>query len=166
MNRRLKCIINIVLLSMAPTLLMAKQVVGWIEHAVVYPGALEYSAKLDTGARTTSLHCKPCSTYRQAGVEWVRIEMTDRQGKRLTLDRPILRWVSIKRHYGESQRRPVIRLGICLAGVYKQTEVNLIDRQGLNHELLIGRQFLQDDFLIDPDKEFTVKPDCQVKSDE
>lgn len=165
MTRSTGYIISVVLFCMAP-MVMAKQAVGWIEHAVVYPGALEYKAKLDSGAKMTSLHCKLCGTYSQDGEEWVRIEMTDRHGKKLKLDRPVLRWVSIKRHYGDSQLRPVINLGICLAGVYKETEVNLIDRQGLNYELLIGRQFLQDEFLIDSGAEFTAEPDCKVTPSE
>lgn len=160
MKRARKYIICIVLFCLAPAV-MAKQVVGWVENVVVSPGGLEYKAKLDTGAKTTSLHCKLCGTYIQDGEEWVRIEMTDEHGKTVKLDRQILRWVNIKRHFGDVQQRPVISLGICLAGIYKETEVNLIDRQGLNYQLLIGRQFLQDDFLIDAGSEFRTRPKCK-----
>ena len=64
------------------------------------------------------------------------------------------------RHTGNSQMRPVILLRICLGGVRKEAEVNLVDRSRFKYPLLIGRSFLAGDFLIDSDQTYLLKPLC------
>ncbi len=76
-------------------------------------------------------------------------------------ERRVERTVTIKRHLGESQERPVIRLGVCLKNTYRETEVNLTDRSGFNYQMLIGRRFLKDEFVVDPGETATSKPDCR-----
>ena len=56
--------------------------------------------------------------------------------------------------------RPVILLDLCIGNVRKKEEVNLVDRRGMNYELLIGRNFLKDEFLIDPGATYSLSPDC------
>lgn len=138
----------------------AKEVLGWVENARIYPGGIELKAKLDTGAKTTSLGCECFNFIGRNGEKWVRFTIKDGIGTALTLERKIERMVKIKRHFGDSQERPVIKLGICLAGTYRQTEVNLVDRVGMNYQLLIGRSFLEKYFIIDPATTFTKKPQC------
>jgi hypothetical protein len=71
---------------------------------------------------------------------------------------------TIKQHDAESVTRPVIRLGICLGTVYKEVEVNLEDRSKFNYQLLIGRSYLKNSFLVDASATFTLKPNCHVNS--
>ena len=40
------------------------------------------------------------------------------------------------------QERPVVRLGLCIAGYYKNAEVNLTDRSNMSSPLLVGRKFM------------------------
>jgi hypothetical protein len=46
--------------------------------------------------------------------------------------------------------------------VYKDIEVNVVDRTGLNYPMLIGRNFLSGDFLIDTGATYTKNPRCKV----
>jgi hypothetical protein len=141
----------------------AKEVIGWVENVAIYPGNLKLKAKMDSGAKTSSIHCDCQSTIRRNGEDWLRITVTNHKHELVTLERKIVRTVKIKRHFGEKQERPVIKLGICLKNVYKETEVNVIDRGGLNYQMLIGRDFLTGDFLIDPATRLTSQPDCRRK---
>ncbi|UCD82655.1 MAG: ATP-dependent zinc protease, partial [Desulfobacterales bacterium] len=59
------------------------------------------------------------------------------------------------------ERRPVIRIGICLEKVYKEVEVNLVNRSKFNYQMLIGRSFLEGEFAVDPAKTLTIKTDCR-----
>lgn len=138
-----------------------KQVVGWVERVAIFPGDLVVRAKMDTGAKTSSLNCDCMQTFTRDGEKWVRFTVTNTKGRSVSLERRVVRTVAIKRHFGADQHRPVIRLGICLGGVYKESEVNLVDRSGFNYQMLIGRSFLQKGFTVDPGQTFLSDPVCR-----
>jgi hypothetical protein len=140
----------------------SKKVVGWVEKVRIYPGNFLVHAKLDSGAEYCSLDAANLTEFTRDGKQWVRFDLEEkRQGKKLTIERPLLRWVPIKRHNQGPQRRPVIRLGVCLGNIYKETEVNLINRKNYQYRMLIGRKFMEGDVIIDPSAKYTVEPHCQ-----
>jgi len=141
----------------------AKEIVGWTEKAVIYPGGLKLRAKIDTGAKTSSLNCECTNFFEKDGEPWVRFSVIDYEGEQIWLERKIERIVKIKRHFGGMQERPVVMLGICLGSVYRETEVNIIDRSGLKYPMLIGRKFLEGKFLVDSGTQFVNPPQCDVK---
>jgi len=136
---------------------MAKEVVGWVEKVHVFPGNLIVKAKIDSGAKTSSLHCDCIKPFERNGEKWVRFSITNYDGKTVSYERKIVRTVKIKRHFGNVQQRFVISLGLCLAGVYKETDVSLVDRSGLNYQLLVGRRFLEGTHLIDSGNTYITK---------
>lgn len=140
-----------------------QQVVGWVEKVSIHPGNLVLKAKIDSGAKTTSLHCDCISIAERDGKKWVSFTVANDKGDQIRLEREVVRIAKIKRHFGQSQERAVIKMGVCLADVYKEVEVNIVDRSGLNYAMLIGRNFLAGDFLIDSNATFTRKPSCQVE---
>jgi len=151
-----------VLVLTLPALTAEKTVVGWIEKVRIFPGNFLVHAKLDSGAKTCSLDASNLEYFRRDGKKWVRFDLEERrEGKKLTIERPLLRWAPIKRHNDAPQQRPVIKLGVCLGQVYKVTEVNLVDRTNYQYPMLIGRQFLQGAFAIDPAAKYTVAPHCK-----
>ena len=144
-------------------LVQAREVVGWAEKAILYPGNLEIRAKIDTGARTSSINCDCQHFYEKDGEQWVRFSVTNAEGETVWLDRKVQRIAKIKRHFGVTQERPVVVLGICLGTGYLESEVNVIDRSGLDYQLLIGRKFLQDRYLVDPEDRYINPPRCDIE---
>jgi hypothetical protein len=142
---------------------VAKEVIGWVEKVAIYPGALELNAKIDSGAKTSSIHCDCQHFIEKDGEKYVSFVVTNFDDKQIRLERKIERFATIKRHFGEAQERAVIKLGVCVAGTYKEIEVNVIDRSGLNYQMLVGRNFLAGDFLIDTDKTYLTEPRCMVE---
>jgi hypothetical protein len=137
-----------------------KETIGWVEFVSLQPGDIVLKAKIDSGAKSSSLHCKCQSIYEKNGKKWIILSLKNNSGKKITLKRQVTRMVKIKRHFGDAQRRPVIRLGVCLGNVYKEIDVNIIDRSGLNYQMLIGRNYLAGDFLIDTAVTLTSNPRC------
>ena len=137
-----------------------KTVVGWIEKVRIYPGNFLVHAKLDSGAEYSSLDAANLTQFDRDGQPWVRFDVIEGEGQKITIERPLLRNATIKRHYLQAQKRPVIKLGVCLGNLYKETEVNLVDRTGFNYRMLIGRKFMEGAVVIDPSAKYTVEPNC------
>jgi hypothetical protein len=135
--------------------------VGWIERVTLEAERIPITAKLDTGADISSLHASSLHLSRREGARWVAFEVVGENGQHVRFQRKVVRMVSIKRASGIEERRPAVMLGICLGDTYRVTEVNLVDRSGLSHELLVGRNFLSGRFAVDSAREFTVGPHCE-----
>ncbi|MBC8430873.1 MAG: ATP-dependent zinc protease [Desulfobacterales bacterium] len=154
-------ILTCILILPVGVLSAEKQVVGWIENVIVFPGNFEIKAKLDTGAKNSSMHAVHIDEFKRNGHDWVRFEVVNRQGHTETFETKVIRTAEIKRKNSESQKRLVIRLGVCLGTFYKEAEVNLVNRGNFNYKMLIGRSFLKESFIVDSEQTFTVKTKCQ-----
>ena len=137
------------------------QVAGWVENVSIFPGNMKIKAKLDTGARNSSLNARNMEEFYRDGDRWVRFKLKNWKGRTENFEAKIIRTATIKQHETDSVTRPVIHLGICLGNVYKEVEVNLQDRGKFNYQMLVGRSFLRKSILVDSAATFTVEPDCQ-----
>ncbi|NQV83022.1 MAG: ATP-dependent zinc protease [Rhodospirillales bacterium] len=137
-----------------------RQVVGYIEDVRIFPGDLPLKAKIDTGAKTSSIDVRDPVKFEREGREWVRFKIKTKTGESGLIERPVLRKTQIRRAETETEARYVINLGICLGGYFKQAEVNLNNRAGMGYRFLIGRLFLGDRFLIDSSKKNLTTPNC------
>ncbi len=137
-----------------------RMIAGWVENVRLYPGNYLVAAKLDTGADSCSLDAADITGFQRRGEKWVRFNVVDRDGKNQTMEAKVVRMVRIKRHNVAPERRPVIRLGICLGNTFAQTEVNLEDRSGFEYPMLIGRNFLAGRVTVDPGAKYRLEPNC------
>ncbi len=155
-----KFLVSSIFLVMISTDALAKEVIGWVENVQITPGNVLITAKIDTGADSSSLHCDCIEKFMHNGEQWVRFTLTDTSGKQVSLEKKIERSIKIKRHFGDVQVRDVVRLGLCLGGQYEERNVSLVDRSGFKYDMLIGRKYLKDKFIIDPSQQFLVEPHC------
>jgi len=153
-------VLIVILFAVSPVS-FAKEVIGWVEKVTIHPGELVLKAKIDSGAKTSSIHCDCEEFIERDGDKYVKLVVTNFNGNQIRIERKIERFATIKRHFGETQERAVINLGVCVAETYKEIEVNVIDRSGLKYQILIGRNFLAGDFLIDVDKTYATEPGCE-----
>jgi hypothetical protein len=138
-----------------------KEILGWIEFVLLGKSELELKAKLDTGAETSSLHTDSIRRFRRGRRDWVEFRVHDDDARRRVVFRKqVVRRVRIKEHSGPSQRRPVVKLDLCLGEHRRRIEVNLTDRSEFNYPLLLGRSALEGMVVVDSELTFTRKPDC------
>ena len=154
---------SVLVFLLAATTSSAKQVVGFVEPVRVTPPGVIYQAKIDSGARISSLHATDIRVFKKDGKRWVTFKIMDEKDNPVELTLELVRIANIKRHKAASQKRPVVLLGLCLKNVYRQTQVNLIDRSRFKYRLLIGRDYLSGHFLIDPENEKTSRPECRER---
>jgi len=116
---------------------------GWLEKVLVCPGGYGLVAKLDTGAKTSSLHVSEVRMFERNGQRWAAFSGKDRDGKEYVFERQVVRTVKIKDLNGGTLERPVVRLGIVLGNTYREAEFSLEDRSRMNYRLLLGRTYLR-----------------------
>lgn len=151
----------IILVWVTPTRSQERLTAGWIENVRIHPGNLLIRAKLDTGARHSSLNATEIKKFERHGENWIQFYVVDRRGKKYHFEQKVHRYAKIKEHGAAPDRRPVILLGICLGSVYKEVEVNLEDRSNFKYQLLLGRSFLMGSIVVDPSATLTTTPICQ-----
>lgn len=134
-------------------------IAGWLEWVVLEPWGLKLKGKLDTGAKTSSLHAVDVEYFQREGKQWVRFKTFNprRKTRSVTIERPLIRDVRIKRHMAVDQARPVVALDLCLGDRMVTTEFSLIDRGRFNYPVLLGRRVLQQErILVDAAASFTL----------
>ena len=137
------------------------RVVGWVERVALGEEGLILTAKLDTGADTSSLHAPEVRWFTRDGHRWVAFDVTGEDGRKVRFERKVIRIAEIKRRgAGEPFRRPTVLMGVCVGKVYRVTEVNLADRTRFKQPFLIGRKFLANQFAVDSARTHTVEPGC------
>lgn len=135
---------------------------GWIEWVAVEPSMIPAKAKLDTGAKTSSLHAKNIEWFEKDGKDWVRFQFspnTKLSSKRMlegktknfvTIEAPVYRSTLIKQHKRASAERPVILHKFMLDGREYEAEFTLTDRSRFIYPVLLGRRFLEKTAIVDP----------------
>jgi hypothetical protein len=136
----------------------SRLVIGWREWlALPEWDVTRMKAKIDTGARTSSLHAAGIRYYSEKGVEMVRFKVYPLQrslrnsGEVHTevIDRRMVRSSS-----GVAELRPVIRTYVELMGVCWPVEVTLARRRLMGFRMLLGREAMWDRFIVDPSESF------------
>jgi hypothetical protein len=138
----------------------AKQTLGVTEVARIQPEGVLVTAKLDTGADTTSLHARAIRHFERDGSAWVAFDIADGGDSPHHLERELVRHSVIRKGQGARQRRPVVNMRICVGTVEREVQVNLVDRGDFNYRMLIGRNFMQGHIVVDPGLERTAAPSC------
>ncbi len=145
-----------------------KLVMGWLESVYLKPWNLRVTAKLDTGAKTSSVHADHIDHFTKEGREWVRFTLIGSEDKKpLAVERPIIRTAYVKERMARSSKRDVVKLSLCKNGRDYETEFTLVDRSNFNYPLLLGRSFLQDVALVDAAETFLYKAEsdpCRLQS--
>lgn len=137
-----------------------KLVMGWLETVFLRPMNLHATAKLDTGAKTSSVHASKIEHFTKGGTPWVRFEFVASKGKdAIKIERPLVRKAVIKERLSRSSTREVVMLSICKNGKEYETEFTLNDRSNFNYPMLLGRSFLAGVALVDSAETFLFKAD-------
>ncbi len=133
-------------------------VIGWRER-VAFPewGIKGVRAKIDTGARTSSLHV---GTIEPVQDEHIRFEVVVREKpeiRTIWCEAPIVRESVVKPVSNRTERRPVVRARIRIGPIERDIDVNLVCRRGMTCRMLVGRSAL-DGLLVDPTQRRLLTP--------
>jgi hypothetical protein len=162
-------IIALMVLTICPNGAWAKDparvIAGWVEKVRIDNYDFDVKAKLDTGARTSSIHAKNIKSFKKDGERWVRFTLilTDSKDNKheMKMEKPRSRRTNIKNHNGEHDERHVVDFEVCFNDRRTTTEFTLADRREYIYDILLGRQFLKQTAIIDPKRIFLTTAKCK-----
>jgi len=132
------------------------KIIGELEYVSVIPEALRQKARIDTGAQTSSMGIMDSVFFERDGKKWVRFHVKDKiQNSVVEFERPLKRIAKIKRHQAEATERPVVELKIKLGQIELLREFSLADRSQFKYPILIGRNVLNNKFLVNVGQKFS-----------
>ena len=131
-----------------------KITIGGVEDVILLPWKLRLPARIDTGAAKSSLDARELKVQ----GDMVEFKLPQKYGG-LQIRLPIIEWRHVRTQEG-LERRPVVELDICLGTSRIRTMVNLNDRSMVKYPLILGRNFLKENFVVDVQRRRTTKPIC------
>lgn len=132
--------------------------IGWREWVGLPElGVPLIKVKVDTGARSSSLHAFDMERVEVDGVPHIRFAVHPHQRKsRPTI--PVLAEVVadrvVRNPGGREELRPVVRTDVQLGDRIWKVEINLTRRDTMGFRMLLGRQAVRGSYLVDPGRSY------------
>jgi hypothetical protein len=139
-----------------------KRIIGSTARIKEVSTGLEFASRIDTGAQSSSIHVdkweikdpapKPVDNIGKS----IRFMVSNDEGESEWIETIVAGRVRIRssaQNEGAYHGRYKVRLTFEWDGFKKEVEVSLTDREGMEYPLLIGRNYLRGDFLVDVEKD-------------
>jgi len=120
-------------------------------------GVHAIKARVDSGAKTSSMHAFNINKFRRDGESWVSFEVHPIQNDRRTVircERPVLDKRVVKSSSGVSETRYVIGATIKAGSDNWDIELTLANRDSMGYRMLLGREAMNGRMLVDPSLSF------------
>ena len=135
-----------------------KLIVGWREWAgLPHLGVEMIKVKIDTGAKTASLHAFDLMPFTYMGEDWIQFDIHPLQDNDTIIHRctaPIIDYRWITSSTGHSQQRYIIRTTLTIGDFSSSVAISLAKRDEMGFRMLIGRDALGDHILVNPSHSF------------
>lgn len=118
-------------------------------------GLKNIKVKMDTGAYTSSIHCSKIHVTDVNGVPVIEFQLLDE-----SFPKPHdkvhrfqdFRIKDVKSSFGTIQSRYIIKTEVLIFGQTLPIELSLAERWEMRYPILIGRSFLNKQFIVDTSK--------------
>lgn len=132
----------------------SKLIVG-SEEWCAFPGLgiPAIKARVDSGAKTSSLHAFNIQTFSRGSRRWVSFEVHPIERDRKTTVRceaPLADRRLVKSSSGDREKRYVISAPLHIGGDAFDIELTLTNRDSMGYRMLLGREAMSGRMLVDP----------------
>lgn len=128
-----------------------KKIIGATE-IVRFPelGWHDVTARVDTGAATSSIHCSRVKVIEKDGKARLSFYLDVKKGApKEAFSVSDFKERTVRNSFGQTEKRYVIKTVIVVAGRKIRTEFSLADRRKMSYPVLLGRKLLNGRFLVD-----------------
>lgn len=132
-----------------------KSVIGWREY-VDFPewGIRGIRAKVDTGARTSSLHVEDIKLLENNMIKFSVIVSGKNRSRKKRVVAERLKRGKVKSSTGDRTHRWYVKTSIQIGQFSREIVINLTGREQMNFRMLLGRTAIEEAFLVDADRSF------------
>ena len=130
-------------------LLKEKVLIGRIEWVSMPELKIKHKARIDTGAKTTSMHAINIEEVEQRGELFVKFQTIDSEGKTVEVVRKVDTTQKVSNTAGLVSKRYVIKEKIKIGSIEREVNINLNDRTKMDYKFLVGRNLLLGRFIVD-----------------
>ena len=129
-----------------------KQIVGATEVVFIEEANLYFKARVDTGAKTSSIHAEKIKVDLSGDPQGKPISfyLVTKEGQSRKIETHVTSVVKI-RTSAQSEYRYVVPFFIKWNDSNKKVLVTLNDRKKMDYRLLLGRNWLHGEFIVDVD---------------
>ncbi len=135
-----------------------RQLIGGVEWCALPDLGLPcIKTRVDSGARTSSLHAWGIRRFRRDGRDFVSFRIHPLQRDRRTVvhcQAPLADRRGVRSSSGATEARYVIRTLLALAGCRFEVEITLTSRDAMGYRMLLGREAMRDRLIVDPSRSF------------
>jgi hypothetical protein len=128
--------------------------IGVLENVILLPWKIKIPARIDTGAAISSLDAREMKV-KQNQVEF---KLAPKYGGR-KISLPIVGWKVIRSAESKEQR-PIVEIDLCIGPRLVRAQVNLNDRSQVRYPMIIGRNILKENFVVDCAQTYCAPPAC------
>jgi hypothetical protein len=134
-------------------------VIGRVERVDLPQWRIEgLKAKVDTGARTSSIHVEELRVLTRNRV---RFAVVLPEGERRWVEAPISREGRVRSSNGQMETRYFVMTQLRLGPIVKEVEISLTGRDDMTYRMLLGRLALDGDFIVDVSHRFIANRQTQ-----
>lgn len=139
-------------------------VLGWKEEAALPEWGIDrLRVKLDTGAKTSAIHVSEMTVVGEHDMNGARLPILDLviplsrvNPQRIARTRTkVVGYKSVRDTGAVLERRPVVRTRLVCGPVDADIEVTVTDRSGMIFRMILGRQALAGNAVVDPEQGYT-----------
>ncbi len=120
-------------------------------------GIKRVKAKVDSGARSSSLHAEQIELFEareQMGVRFLVLPLQRSRLRAVLCQAPLHDERYVKSSNGSRELRPVIRTSVSWGGQVWEIDLTLTSRDLMGFRMLLGREAIRRRYLIDPGRSY------------
>lgn len=140
-----------------------KLILGQVEWAWFDLFGDSVKARIDTGAKSSTLYASDVQVFERDGAGWVRFSVTspwqgDKQPQERTFEAPLVRKVKVRQSESEPlSRRPVVRLTTKVGSIVEDIDFVLQSKSSGTFPVVLGRSFIRDIAIVDVAQQYSQK---------
>ena len=129
-----------------------KQVVGATELIEIGPLKTSFRARVDSGAKTSSIHAENIvfDLHDDPRGKPIAFDLVNKAGHSQRIESEVVRMIKVRTSEGSEMRYAVV-LSMTWNNASKTVLVTLNNRNAMQFRLLLGRNWLRGDYIVDVD---------------